>query len=87
LPCISTVRIELSAWTWLVSALSISQLSIPENFSKLLACQMLRQSFVSITYRRPNVSSEDISITKRLKEAGEIMGIKVLNHIIVGDGE
>ncbi|HIJ81313.1 MAG TPA: DNA repair protein RadC [Desulfuromonadales bacterium] len=32
-------------------------------------------------------SSEDIAITKRLKEAGEIMGIKVLDHIIVGDGE
>jgi len=35
----------------------------------------------------PTPSSEDISITKRLKEAGEIMGIKVLDHIIVGDGE
>jgi len=35
----------------------------------------------------PTPSSEDISITRRLKEAGEIMGIKVLDHIIVGDGE
>ncbi len=32
-------------------------------------------------------SSEDISITRRLKDAGEIMGIKLLDHIIVGDGE
>src|SRR5512133_1284671 len=32
-------------------------------------------------------SSEDLAITRRLKEAGEIMGIKVLDHIIVGDGE
>ena len=32
-------------------------------------------------------STEDIAITKRLKEAGEIMGIKVLDHVIVGDGE
>jgi len=32
-------------------------------------------------------SSEDIAITRRLKEAGELMGIKVLDHIIVGDGE
>lgn len=32
-------------------------------------------------------SSEDIAITRRLREAGEIMGIKVLDHIIVGDGE
>ena len=35
----------------------------------------------------PSPSSEDIAITRRLKEAGEIMGIKVLDHIIVGDGE
>lgn len=35
----------------------------------------------------PAPSGEDISITRRLKEAGEIMGIKVLDHIIIGDGE
>lgn len=35
----------------------------------------------------PSPSKEDIAITRRLKEAGEIMGIKVLDHIIVGDGK
>ena len=35
----------------------------------------------------PSPSSEDISITRRLKEAGEIMSIKVLDHIIIGEGE
>jgi DNA repair protein RadC len=35
----------------------------------------------------PTPSSEDIAITRRLKEAGEIMGIKILDHIIIGDGE
>lgn len=35
----------------------------------------------------PSPSSEDISITRRIKEAGDIMGIKVLDHIIVGDGD
>ena len=35
----------------------------------------------------PTPSSEDIAITRRLKEAGEIMGIKILDHIIVGEGE
>ncbi len=29
-------------------------------------------------------SKEDIEITKRLKEAGNILGIKVLDHVIVG---
>ena len=35
----------------------------------------------------PSPSSEDIAITRRLKEAGEIMGIKILDHIIIGDGQ
>jgi len=35
----------------------------------------------------PSPSSEDIAITRRLKEAGDIMGIKILDHIIIGDGE
>ncbi|MFZ5965934.1 MAG: RadC family protein [Bacillota bacterium] len=32
-------------------------------------------------------SSEDISITNRLVEAGKIIGIEVLDHIIIGDGK
>ncbi|HIJ95947.1 MAG TPA: DNA repair protein RadC [Desulfuromonadales bacterium] len=35
----------------------------------------------------PTPSSEDISITRRLKEAGEILGLNVLDHIIVGDND
>ena len=31
-------------------------------------------------------SSQDIEVTKRLSEAGKIIGIDVLDHIIVGDG-
>ena len=34
----------------------------------------------------PTPSNEDIAITKILSEAGEIMGIKLLDHFIVGDG-
>ena len=32
-------------------------------------------------------SREDIVITKRLKEAGELLGIKILDHLIIGDGK
>jgi len=35
----------------------------------------------------PSPSPEDISITRRLREAGEIMGISILDHIIIGNGE
>jgi DNA repair protein RadC len=34
----------------------------------------------------PSPSREDISITKRLKDAGEITGVNILDHIIIGDG-
>lgn len=34
----------------------------------------------------PTPSREDIQITKRLIEAGEIIGIQILDHLIIGDG-
>ena len=34
----------------------------------------------------PTPSSEDKSITNRLVECGEIIGIEVIDHIIIGDG-
>lgn len=34
----------------------------------------------------PAPSREDIEVTKRLVEAGKILGINVLDHIIVGEG-
>lgn len=33
----------------------------------------------------PNPSKEDIQITERLKEAGNLLGINLLDHIIVGE--
>jgi len=30
-------------------------------------------------------SSEDITITRRIKDAGELMGIRLLDHIIIGE--
>lgn len=34
----------------------------------------------------PMPSSEDIALTKRLMEAGELVGIEVLDHLVIGDG-
>ena len=33
----------------------------------------------------PSPSSEDIEVTKRLTDAGALMGIEVLDHVIIGD--
>jgi len=35
----------------------------------------------------PSPSPEDVEITKRLVAAGDLLGIKVLDHIIIGEGE
>ncbi len=34
----------------------------------------------------PTPSREDIELTKRLRDAGELLGIKILDHIVIGDG-
>lgn len=34
----------------------------------------------------PEPSDKDINITKRLLEAGELIGIEILDHIVIGDG-
>lgn len=35
----------------------------------------------------PTPSPEDRAITKRLTEAGDLIGIRILDHVIVGDGQ
>jgi DNA repair protein RadC len=34
----------------------------------------------------PTPSADDVAITKRLREAGDLLGIAVLDHIILGEG-
>jgi len=35
----------------------------------------------------PGPSKEDIEFTKRLRRAGDILGVKVLDHVILGNGD
>ncbi len=39
------------------------------------------------TSGNPAPSNEDIRITEKLIEAGKVLGIAVVDHVIVGDGE
>jgi DNA repair protein RadC len=34
----------------------------------------------------PEPSAQDLSLTRQLFEAGRLLGIKVLDHVVVGDG-
>ena len=34
----------------------------------------------------PEPSAEDKAITQRLRQAGDLIGIKILDHVVIGDG-
>jgi DNA repair protein RadC len=34
----------------------------------------------------PTPSKEDLEITRRLREVGELVGVRVLDHVIIGRG-
>jgi DNA repair protein RadC len=34
----------------------------------------------------PEPSGEDLAVTRRLIEAGRILGVPVLDHVVIGDG-
>ena len=35
----------------------------------------------------PEPSAEDKSFTQRLARAGDLLGIKLLDHVVIGDGD
>ena len=35
----------------------------------------------------PNPSTEDLQVTEKLAEAGELLGIKLVDHVIIGNGK
>ena len=35
----------------------------------------------------PTPSADDIAVTQRLRSAGELLGIDVLDHVVIGDGQ
>jgi len=53
---------------------------------------VLRESAAAILFVHnhpsgdPTPSREDLDITSRLKQVGELMGVRVLDHIIIGNG-
>lgn len=53
-----------------------------EVIKRSAACIVLVHNHPS---QHPEPSKEDISITERLVEAGQLLGIKVLDHIIIGN--
>jgi len=34
----------------------------------------------------PSASAEDVALTRKLKAAGDLLGIELVDHVIIGDG-
>lgn len=70
-----------------VGLLSSCMVGTPEVFRHaILACADALLCFHNHPSSSLTPSAEDIRVTKRLKEAGELLGIRLLDHIILGDG-
>ena len=71
-----------------VGSLNSSIVHPREVFSEAIKCGCNSIIFVhNHPSGDPTPSLEDIQTTQRLESAGNILGIKVLDHIVVGDGK
>ena len=70
-----------------MGSLSASVVSPRETFKAAILCNA---ASVILAHNHPSGDSqpsrEDRTLTERLVQAGEILGIKVIDHIILGDG-
>lgn len=76
----------------MIENISIGSLNSSVVHPREVFCTAIKKSACSIIAvhnhpsGNPMPSQTDIDITKRLMEAGELLGIKVLDHLIIGDG-
>ena len=65
---------------------SSSVVGIREMFQKALLANAVN---IIVMHNHPSgdptPSREDIAVTKRMKEAGQLLGVDVLDHIIIGE--
>lgn len=71
-----------------VGAINVCAFTIPEIFkSAVLANAAAIILFHNHPSGEPEPSEEDIAATKRIQDAGELLGIALKDHIILGDNE
>ncbi len=75
-----------------VDKVSVGELSSTIVHPREVFSRAIRKSAYGVVFVHnhpsgdPTPSSEDIATTERLVEGGRILGIKVLDHVIIGDG-
>ena len=83
---LNTRRMLLAEKQLSVGTVNASLISAREIFLEALKCQAV---YIILIHNHPSgdphPSKEDILMTKRVWEAGELIGISLLDHIIIGD--
>lgn len=69
------------------TCISVGDLCSSVTHPREVFVDAVRRSAGSVVFIHNHPSGADIQTTKRLMEAGMILGIPVLDHIIIGDGE
>lgn len=83
---LDTQNRPISAEVVSIGQLSSCQVGIPEVFRHaILACAAFIICFHNHPASGMEASGDDLRVTKRMKGSGELLGIKLLDHIIVGD--
>ncbi|MEM2174326.1 MAG: DNA repair protein RadC [Candidatus Micrarchaeia archaeon] len=81
--------IALNARNYIISEISIGTLNTSLVHPREVFAEVIRQRANSIILVHnhpsgdPEPSKDDIEITKRLQEAGKLLGIEILDHIII----
>lgn len=76
-----------------VRDISVGSLNSSIVHPREVFCEAIKKNSASIIICHnhpsgdPSPSSEDLSITYRLKECGKILGINLLDHLIIGNGK
>lgn len=85
--CLNTKLVMTGVFELSHGNVNSSVVGIREMFQKALLANAVN---IILIHNHPSrnctPSREDINITKRMVEAGKVVGVEVLDHIIVGDG-
>ncbi|BAF60638.1 hypothetical DNA repair proteins [Pelotomaculum thermopropionicum SI] len=85
--CLNTRNEPTAVHTVAVGTLNSSQVHPREVFKVAL---LANSAGIILAHNHPSgdpaPSREDIEITRRLKECGDLLGISVLDHIVIGSG-
>jgi DNA repair protein RadC len=90
--CLKVIMLNTKNIVITIKDISIGSLNSSIVHPREVFCEAIKRSSASIIISHnhpsgdPAPSSEDISLTQRIKECGKLIGIELLDHIIIGNG-